>query len=286
MTNESYRLLEPTVRSSSVIFASPHSGKAYPSLFLKQTILNQLTIRSSEDAFVDQLFDAAPRFGAPLLLADVPRAYVDLNRSAEELDPALIKDVSGVSNNPRVSSGLGVIPRVVANGRAIYRGKLEAAEAQERILTHWYPYHQTLQNQLAVSQAAFGEAILIDCHSMPHEAVESVSKNPSLRPEVVLGDRFGAACAPDIMDAVEKAFVKVGLRVARNTPFAGAFVTQHYGRPARQQHAIQVEIDRRLYMDEVNIRPNHRFDEFRRLMTQVVADISVIRRKALPLAAE
>ncbi|MBM7067026.1 N-formylglutamate amidohydrolase [Actibacterium sp. 188UL27-1] len=286
MAKRSYRLLEPTVRLTSVVFSSPHSGQAYPWSFLRKTVLDDRAIRSSEDAFVDQLFDGAPALGAPLLAADVPRAFVDLNRSADELDPAVIDGVKGTTHNPRVSSGLGVIPRVVANGRAIYRGKLELAEAKARLADHWHPYHAALQAELDTAKDMFGAAVLIDCHSMPHEAIDAISGDTKTWPEVVLGDRFGAACAPDIISRIEAAFQRAGLRVARNAPFAGAYVTQAYGRPSRNQHAVQVEIDRSLYMDEATIQPNENFDTFKRQITQAVAEIIEIGRVAQPLAAE
>lgn len=280
----SYRLLMPASRSTRVVFASPHSGCAYPRAFLSRTALDARAIRSSEDAFVDELFDAAPRHGAPLLAAEAPRAFVDVNRAADELDPALIDGVRRGGHNPRVSSGLGVIPRVVAGGRAIYRGRLTLADAQARLTGYWEPYHAALRLLMDESRAAFGEAILIDCHSMPHEAVDGAR---AARPDVVLGDRFGAAAAPGLVEAVEGAFLRAGLRVARNAPFAGAYITQVYGRPAHGSHAIQVEIDRALYMDEARIERRPDFDAFRDLITGVVAEVCGIgRARAMPLAAE
>jgi len=286
MIAEAYRLIEPLVRRSSVVFASPHSASSYPEAFVRRSLLDKHSIRSSEDAFVDLLFGDAPEFGAPLLLSGAPRAYVDMNRSPDELDPALIEGVPPQAHNPRVASGLGVIPRFVANGRAIYRGKISMAEAQERIDLYWRPYHNEIQRQLDLSHALFGSAILIDCHSMPHEALDNVVRRGVARPEIVLGDRYGAAAGSDVMERVESAFQSAGLVVARNTPFAGAFVTQAYGRPSRRQHAIQIEIDRSLYMDERRIEPNARFDTFRNLLRQVIAEITAMGYDELSLAAE
>ena len=286
MTNAAYHLFQPGQRQSAVVFASPHSSSDYPDAFLRRSVLDRNAIRSSEDAFVDRLFDAAPEFGAPLLLAGAPRAYVDLNRGADELDPALIEDVQRNGHNPRIASGLGVIPRVVANGRAIYRGKLARAEAERRIEAYWKPYHGALQSLLDDSHMQFGRAILIDCHSMPHEAMDGVTRSLARRPQVVLGDRFGAAASADVVDRIEAAFAAAGLVVARNTPFAGAYVAQTYGRPSRRQHAIQVEIDRSLYMDETTIRPRADFEAFRALLRGVIADIAAIGLKDMPLAAE
>ena len=286
MNTTLHRILWPEKRASSVIFASPHSGRAYPREFLAGSLLDDHLIRSSEDAFVDQLFASAPDHGAPLLLADVPRAYVDLNRAHDELDPALIAGLRSAPQNPRIASGLGVIPRVVANGRAIYRGKITAEEAETRIARHWQPYHQSLQRLLAESHASCGEAILIDCHSMPQEAVDGIARSGLRRPEVVLGDRFGASAGADVVEAVEAAFRRAGLTVARNTPFAGAYTTQAYGRPSRRQHVLQIEIDRSLYMNELTIRPNAHFETFRALLDGIIRDIIRIGAKPERLAAE
>jgi len=287
MRHAAYDLTLPEMRSTSVVFASPHSGRDYPWAFLKRSVLDQHAIRSSEDAFVDELFDAAPLHGAPLLAARAPRAYLDLNRASDELDPALIEGVRSAAHNPRVSSGLGVIPRVVANGRTIYRGKIGIDEAKLRIRDHWLPYHERMTALVEESVTLFGEAILIDCHSMPHEAIENISHPKGFRPDVVLGDRFGASARGDVMDRVEAAFASAGLRVIRNAPFAGAYTAQHYGRPSRRQHVVQIEIDRALYMNERTIRPNANYASFKRLLDGIIAEVAAIGRAAeMPLAAE
>ncbi len=281
-----FRLDMPESWTTSVVFASPHSGRDYPASFLHASVLDERAIRTSEDAFVDQLFGAGPRFGAPLLAARVPRAFIDLNRSADELDPALIEDVRRVTHNPRVSSGLGVVPRVVANGRSIYQGKLSKREAEDRLARYWHPYHARLQALLDESHARFGETILVDCHSMPHEAIDSICHGRGPRPDIVLGDRFGAAAGNEVVEQIEAAFASVGLIVTRNAPFAGAFTAQHYGRPSREQHVVQVEIDRALYMDEKTIEPNANFEEFKAVITKVVALLAAFGAHEVPLAAE
>ncbi len=286
MQNTAYVLDLPAKRTSCVVYSSPHSGRNYPQSLLQRTVLSRDVIRSSEDAFVDQLFSPAAEYGAPLISATKPRAYLDLNRSAEELDPALIEGARRQGHNPRVASGLGVIPRVVANGRAIYRGKLTMDEARLRIDTCWRPYHARLKSLLKESLDSFGQAILIDCHSMPHEAVAMAGSSGTRRPQIVLGDRFGASASPEIVDRIEAAFVAAGLTVARNAPFAGAYVTQTYGRPGRNQHAVQIEIDRSLYMDETRIAPNANFAPFRDALRQVIMDISQIGDESVRLAAE
>jgi len=286
MSGRAYSIEMPQVWQSPVVIASPHSGAFYPDSFVTQSILDAKRLRSSEDAFVDRLFAAAPGLGMPMLTARMPRAFVDLNRSCEELDPALIEGVTRRGQNPRVASGLGVIPRVVSNGRTIYRGKISLAEARTRIDDYWFPYHGALQRLLDSSHARFGETILIDCHSMPHEAVEAVSPKRGQRPEIVLGDRFGAAAEGWIMEEIEAAFAQAGFRVARNSPFAGAYITQTYGRPSRRQHAIQVEIDRALYMDEANIEPNAQFAQVQAQLTRALTQIATLGSEERPLAAE
>ena len=286
MTDAAYRLTLPETRMTSVVFASPHSGRDYPESFLARSVLDKRTIRTSEDAFVDELLRAAPRLGAPLIAATAPRAYIDLNRAPDELDPALVEGVRLQAHNPRINSGLGVIPRVVAGSRAIYRGKLHLSEAEARIDRIWRPYHARLAALMAESHALFGEAILIDVHSMPHEAIESMGGRGRRKPEIVLGDRFGVTAAGRIVDRIEAAFAAEGLTVVRNTPFAGAYIAQAYGRPSTGSHAIQVEIDRSLYMNEAEIRPHAGFAAFCRTMDAVIARIAELGRPEIGLAAE
>ncbi len=284
--SEVYTLHRPLRQTVPVVFASPHSGDEYPAAFLAGTTLDQRLIRSSEDAFVDRLFESAPGLGAPLLAAKVPRAFVDLNRAADELDPAVIEGIGRSAHNPRISSGLGVIPRVVAGGRAIYSGKLSHEDAQTRLRRYWHPYHDTLRQLIELTRDSFGQAVLIDCHSMPHEALDSHARPGHPRPDVVLGDRFGAAAGRDVVDRIEAALASAGLQVARNAPFAGAYVAQAYGRPSRRVHVVQVEIDRALYMDELRVEPLAGFGAFQRVIGSVVADICGSFGQAVPLAAE
>jgi len=286
MPNDAYEVIHPEINRSCVVFASPHSGRNYSFSFLRSSILDDHVIRSSEDAFVDLLFNSAPEFGAPFLMAGAPRAYIDLNRSCDELDPALIEGVRRQGHNPRVASGLGVIPRVVANGRAIYRGKITLEEAEKRIDRYWRPYHDMLQKLLDAAHQRHGQTVLIDCHSMPHEAMDGVALHGMKRPDVVLGDRFGAAASGDVVDRIEAAFTRAGFNVTRNTPFAGAYITQAYGRPSRGQHAVQIELDRSLYMDEALVRPNDNFEDVQKALREVLAEIAMIGQGRVPLAAE
>lgn len=272
-----YRLWTPERMTTAVIFASPHSGRDYPPEMLARSVLDLQRLRSSEDAFVDRFLEGAPREGAAALTARLPRAWVDLNRDETELDPALIEGVARSAAGPRVLAGLGVIPRVVSANRAIYSGKLTREEADMRIATVWRPYHATLAALLREVRARFGRAILIDLHSMPSEPVSGAGPRQA---DVVLGDRYGAAARPETVAAIEAVFARLGLRVARNTPFAGAYVTQHYGRPASGIEVVQVEVNRGLYMDEAAIRPLPDYEVFHARMARAVAGIAAIGRES------
>ena len=284
MHGSAFDLTMPERRATGAVFASPHSGRDYTPAFLRAAALSGRAIRSSEDAWVDLLWSQAPAHGAPLLAARMPRAFLDLNRSSDELDPALVEGVRRVSHNPRIASGLGVIPRVVAGGRPIYAGRMTLGDAQRRIRDWWRPYHGTLQRLLDESREAFGAALLVDCHSMPHEAIEASGRGP--RPEVVLGDRFGTAASGERIEAIEAIFAAAGFRVARNAPFAGAYIAQAYGKPSFGQHAVQVEIDRALYMDEESVEPHSGFDEMRARLGDVAARICAMEGGARAMAAE
>ncbi|MEM9428035.1 MAG: N-formylglutamate amidohydrolase [Pseudomonadota bacterium] len=281
-----YLLTMPRQLRSRAVFSSPHSGSDYPTAFLNRTVLDPLGVRSSEDAFVDELFSSAPWAGAPLLAARYPRAYVDLNRSVDELDPALISGASRQGANPRVAAGLGVIPRVVGEGRSIQVGKITMVEAEERIRHAYSPYHDALDTLLKAQRARFGSAILFDCHSMPHDALSAAPLVRGRRPDVILGDRFGASCGHWLVDAAMSAFSAEGFAVARNAPFAGGYITQHYGRPSRSIHALQIEIDRSLYMDERSVSRVPDFHLVAERITRVVDSLSAISDQAPSLAAE
>ena len=280
-----HSIVEPVSLTSGVVFALPHSGRDYGVSFLNQSILDQLSIRSSEDAFLDQLIDGIEKYGAPKIIANAPRAFIDLNRSTDELDPALISGIKNNIKNPRISSGLGVIPRVVSHGKEIYRGKLSFEQAQSRIKYYWKPYHTDLSNLLQRSQSVFGQSLLIDIHSMPHEAVSTQSSfiKP---PEIVVGDRFGMSSDPEFTNLVISILKQHEFRVAKNTPFAGAFITKHHGKVKKRIHALQLEIDRLLYMDEEKISPNSEFEELKTRLFPALIQISSLICKSEKIAAE
>jgi N-formylglutamate deformylase len=281
-----FRLERPAHQSVPFVFASPHSGRVYPDSLLARTRLDATTLRRSEDAFVDELFSAAVGLGAPLLAAQFPRAFLDVNRSSTELDAGMFDGALEVpvdAPSPRVAAGLGVIPRIVRDGAEIYRGKLKSAEADTRLEQFYHPYHQALAALMTETRARFGMAVLIDCHSMP--SALSV-------PDIVLGDRYGASAGPVLTAHAEAAFLREGFSVARNTPYAGGHSTVLYGRVASGCHALQVEINRALYLDEDRIAKRPSFEMIKSRLTRAIRSLVAIplsalgRPGSLPEAAE
>jgi N-formylglutamate amidohydrolase len=258
-----------------LVFASPHSGRLYPDDMMEAAALDAFAIRRSEDAFVDDLIAAAPQLGAALITARFARAYIDLNREPFELDPAMFADELpefARARTARVAAGLGAIARVVSEGQEIYARKLTFAEARQRIEQAHRPYHAALGELLAEARAAHGFAILIDWHSMPAAAAKAGGRE---RPcDFVLGDRFGAACAGVLPGRVERELEAMGYRVSRNTPYAGGYTTEHYGRPSARTHALQIEINRALYLDETRLAPTSGFDRLKRDLERVVHSLA------------
>ena len=256
-----FKLIRPAagIAATPLIFASPHSGRVYPPEMLEAVAVSEALVRRSEDAFVDELIATAPQAGVTVLTAGYGRAYIDLNRDPWELDPAMFEDelppqVQG--RTARVAAGLGAIARLAGEGQKIYGRKLRFAEAEDRIRTAHRPYHDTLARLIGEAHAAHGIAILIDWHSMPSAAARTVvTPRHGKGCDMVLGDRFGAACTPGLTRLVEKELEGLGHRVVRNAPYAGGYTTEFYGRPARRIHALQIEIDRALYLDEKTLEP-------------------------------
>lgn len=261
-----YVLIEPLHRTAPLIFSSPHSGRRYPADLLALARTGLLSLRRSEDAFVDELFAGAAAHGATVLSATIARAYVDLNRDAAELDPDMFDErlpPAPATATPRVQAGLGAIPRITGDGQPIYRRKLSLAEAERRIAAVHRPYHAKLQLLASETKEAFGCAVLIDCHSMPSCA------RGAHAPDIVLGDRFGASCHPSVTALAEATLRRLGYRVARNTPFAGGYTTQTYGRPSQRAHALQIEINRALYLDERTLERTAGFARIRADMNRL-----------------
>lgn len=263
-----FETIRPRRLTAPIVFNSAHSGRDYPPRFLEMTRLDHLSIRQSEDAWVDELFSRAPHLGTPLLRAHFPRAYLDVNREPWELDPQMfVEPLSDRFNttSPRVAAGLGTLARVVAENKPIYRERLTLDDAKMRIEGIYLPYHATLQRLLSDAINSYGVAVLIDCHSMPRIA----RTGDRIAPDVVLGDRYGTTCSPALIDLCEMVFAGAGLRVARNRPYAGGFIARTYGRPPHGIHALQIEISRHLYMNEVTLEKNEGFNAIRQLVERL-----------------
>jgi N-formylglutamate amidohydrolase len=278
----------PEYQRVPFVFASPHSGRLYPHSFVEASRLSATSLRRSEDAFVDELFSCAAGLGAPMIAARFPRAFLDVNRAAGELDAAMFDSALPMAvetPSVRVNSGLGVIPRVVRDGAEIYRGKIAPGEAEARLTRLYRPYHATLSRMIEETRARFGTAVLIDCHSMPSAAAI---------PDVVLGDRYGMSATHSLMRRAEHAFERNGFSTARNTPYAGGYCTHLYGRPMLGVHALQIEINRALYLDEERIEPTPRFAGIAARIAHALGDLTAIDAgllrapgsKPAPLAAE
>lgn len=254
-----FEIIEPTVQRIPFVFNSPHSGRHYPQHFIEASRLDPHQLRRSEDHYVDELFAAATAFGAPMLKATFPRAFVDVNREPYELDPRMFEgNLPPFANisSPRVAGGLGTIPRIVAENMEIYRHRLTVEEALLRIELIYKPYHAALRRLIARTHARFGFCILVDCHSMPGNIrIPGTSE----RPDVIIGDRYGSSASQTLSQAALDILDDLGFRAVRNKPYAGGFITEHYGRPARGLHALQVEVSRALYVDEASLEKTRGF---------------------------
>lgn len=282
-TDAAIEIVAPSLLGSPLVFASPHSGRRYSHDFLRITQLDQHALRQSEDCYVDLLFGAAPAYGAPLLRALFPRAWVDVNRSRDELDPRMFADPLPPpvdARSSRVRAGLGVIPRIVADGHDIYARKLRAFEARRRLSACYDPYHQALSSLIDAACLRFGCAIVIDCHSMPSAGGAPFREGD--RPiDIVLGDRFGTACAGGLTSLAEQTLTAAGFHVSRNAPYAGGYVATAYGRPSAGVHVLQIEINRGLYLDEKKFQRAAGFETLRAAMTGLIAELARIAPASL-----
>jgi len=277
--NPPFAVTPPASPRQPLVFASPHSGRDYPRAFVERSRLDPHLLRRSEDAYVDELFAAVPGLGAPLIRALFPRAYLDVNREPWELDPAMFADdLPDYVNirSPRAAAGLGTVARVVASGAEIYRGKLSFADAAQRVDTLWRPYHQALEALIAETQARFGVVLLVDCHSMPSVGGPSDQDAGRRRVDFVLGTCHGTACAPAVAEAMSAALKRAGYSVALNEPYAGAYTTRHYGRPRDGRHALQIEINRALYMDEARLAKKPYFDTLARHLAEAAGALAQV----------
>lgn len=287
-----FEIVGRAARRAPVVFNSPHSGQCYPRDFLRSVKLDRHAIRRSEDTHVDVLFAGVVELGAPLMRANFPRVFIDVNREPYELDPAMFDGALphyANSASARVAGGLGTIARVVAESQEIYRERLSVAQAIRRIETFYQPYHLALEDLVTETAQAHGHVLLVDCHSMPSTArgVEGAGN-----PDIIIGDRYGASCAPGVADTASRILAGLGYRVGRNRPYAGGYITERYGRPALGLHALQIEISRSLYMDEATNAPNAGFERLRDDLSDFARDLirDVIDKgdelRAIAIAAE
>jgi N-formylglutamate amidohydrolase len=277
-----FDLAEPAMQRTPLVFCSPHSGRVYPQALLEATRLDPLTLRKSEDCYVDDLYAGVVALGAPLIAARFPRAFVDANREPYELDPELfLERIPAFANaqSVRVAGGLGTIPRIVADGEEIYPVRLPLALGLARIDLLYRPFHAILAGVLEQTRRRFGMAVLIDCHSMPST---SAGQPGNARPHFVLGDRFGASCDARLTRLVRDTLQALGFDVQLNRPYAGGFITEHYGKPATGVHALQIEINRALYLDEATLQKTSGFEP----LTAVLEHLASRLMAELPMAGE
>ena len=278
-SEQPFEISLPDAQSSPVVYSSPHSGRIYPNAFKKASVLDPVALRRSEDAFVDELYSAAPDAGSPLLLARFPRAYVDPNREMWELDPGMfdgpIPDHINTTS-PRVRAGLGTIARVVTDGANIYQGSIDFDEARLRIEKCYAPFHDALGGLLDKTVAKFGAYLLVDCHSMPSVG-GPMDKDPGIdRVDMVLGNANGSSCAQIVSKITREILEGYGYRVVMNKPYAGGFTTRNYGKPYAGRHALQIEINRALYMDEDTVSHGPGFDELKNNIAKLISELSAI----------
>jgi N-formylglutamate amidohydrolase len=272
----------PDMPATALVFASPHSGRVYPPGLMAASCLDADTIRQSEDAHVDELISGSPAHGVTVIAARLARAWIDVNREPWELDPGMFEDelpAYAKGRTARVAAGLGSIARIVSDGQEIYHRKLTFAEALARVEAVHRPYHAALAELVASARQAWGAAVLIDWHSMPSAAARhgtDARGGERAGCDVVLGDRFGGACAPAVARLAEQGFRDLGYSVARNAPYAGGYTTEHYGRPPRKVHALQVEINRALYMDERTLAPTSGFRSLKADLESLFATLSAV----------
>jgi N-formylglutamate amidohydrolase len=267
-----FTLYQPALQIVPVVVDVPHAGRRYPRDFVEQARLPLRSLRRSEDAYVDHLFARTVSLGAPLLAAEFPRAFLDVNREPYELDPRMFDGrVPAFANtrSMRVAGGLGTIPRIVGDGHEIYFGRIPIEEGLARIDALYRPYHATLRSLIQRTQGSFGTCILVDAHSMPSSGLD---RDGVAKSDIILGDRFGTSSAGHIIDIAEEAFRSRGLTVTRNRPYAGGFITEHYGAPGAGVHALQIEVNRALYMDEAMLEPHSGFGDLERAISGAMAD--------------
>jgi len=261
----------PSIWVAGVIFASPHSGSIYPADLLKRSRLSAHQLRRNEDIFVDHLFHSAVEAGAPLLRALFPRAMVDVNRAATELPDHwanLLEDHPTLPKTARAAAGLGVIPTYLSESLPIYTRRPSEIDVERRLTQLYHPYHTALADLIKETKTRFGRALLVDCHSMPGFAPMG-----SRRPDIILGDRFGTSCHSDTLMHFQDLFKQAGYSVGINYPYAGGYTTSHYGRPTLGVEAIQIEINRDLYVNPVTLVPKSGYIRLKTDLCEITQEI-------------
>ncbi len=270
-------IFQPAELLSPLVLNSPHSGSNYPDFFLKQSILSLEQLRRGEDTDVDKLFQPATPNGANFIKALFPRSFIDVNREPYELDPNMFDGKLpsfAKIHSLRVAGGLGVIPRIICENTAIYNKKIKVESALERIENYYKPYHNALFDILQNVKNQFGVSVLLDCHSMP----SSISQKDKLtRKDIILGDRFGTSCSPILTETFEVEAKKLGYTVIRNLPYAGGYITEHYGNPKINSHALQIEVNRALYMNEKTLKITDNFYKLQTDLANVISKLAALR---------
>ena len=284
LLDDAVEVVSASRQSLPLVLASPHSGTTYPPDLLAASRLDPVSLRRSEDSYVDEIFAGVPALGAPLVKAHFARAYLDPNREPFELDPAMFEDLLPDFVNchsPRVRVGLGTIARVVASGEEIYARKLRFAEAVQRIERLYRPYHRSLAQLLEETRNRFGFYLLLDCHSMPSTTLPMSRAGQRSRVDIVHGDCHGTSCDPIVADTAQRMLSELGYIVVRNAPYAGGFTTTNYGKPSEGGHCLQIELGRGLYMDERNYERKPFFARLAEDMRRLAAALAAIEPAAL-----
>ena len=284
--SDPFEVIAPVGPATPLVLSSPHSGSYYPVDLIEASSLSKTALRRSEDCYVDELFSAAKFTGVPMIRALYPRAYLDLNREPYELDPQTFTGPPPDfvnSASPRVAAGLGTIARIVVNQKEIYARNLTWAEVETRVNRLYKPYHQTLRRLVNAARDQFGYCVLIDCHSMPSAGLPT-GKGIKDSVDVVLGDRNGLSCSSIVTEEAERILGGLGYSTIRNNPYAGGFTTQSYGEPETGIHALQIEINRSLYIDETSLNRRPGFAKLKddlRVFLETLSAYAGDARKAL-----
>ncbi len=269
-------LYGPTAPSGPVLLSSPHSGRHYPSSFIQLTGLRKPTLRQNEDCFVDRLIAPLIRDGFQQIIANFPRIYVDVNRSATEWPPELAgygrraNALLPLSISPRARAGMGVIPTRIG-ACELYPQGLSGEIIQNRLNAFYHPYHKALSEQMRQTKARFGRVLLLDMHSMPAQTAEGRN-----RADIILGTRYGESARGRTIALVQDAFVKRGYSVVLDQPYAGGYITAHYGQPDKGREVVQIEINKALYMADKYLAPHQGFIPLQENLAAIIRDIRAV----------